>query len=241
MTVKKTSLKQLSYPKDNKLLEKALGYSFVNPLLLKQALTHRSYGVPNNEKFEFVGDSILNYVIARMLYEQFAELDEGDLSLLRAKLVNQLVLTEAAKGIQLGDYLWLGDGEIRNNGFDRSSILADALEALFAAICFDTNFIASEKIIRKLFDSRVSCVHLALQIKDAKTMLQETLQSFRLPLPKYTVTSQVFRANKQWFSVECEISQLLLCATGSGYSKRLAEQAAAEMVLVELKSNAICK
>lgn len=237
----KTAPTQSGYPLNGQLLEKTLGYSFTNPSLLKQALTHRSYGVPNNEKFEFVGDSILNYVIARMLCEQFAELAEGDLSLLRAKLVNQLVLAEVAKGIRLGDYLWLGEGEIKNNGFDRSSMLADALEALFAAICFDTDFIASEKIIRKLFDPRVSCMDLALQIKDAKTMLQETLQSFRLPLPKYTVTDQAYRANKQWFSVECEISQLSLCATGKGYSKQLAEQAAAKVVLAKLKSNPLCK
>jgi len=241
MIEKKTAPTQSSYPLNSQLLEKALGYSFVDSSLLKQALTHRSYGVPNNEKFEFVGDSILNYVIARMLWEQFAELTEGDLSLLRAKLVNQLVLAEVAKGIQLGDYLWLGEGEIKNKGFDRPSMLADALEALFAAICFDADFIASEKIIRQLFDLRLSGMDLALQIKDAKTMLQETLQSLHLSLPKYKVTDQVYRANKQWFSVECEISQLSLCATGKGHSKQLAEQAAAKVVLAKLKSNLLCK
>lgn len=241
MIEKKVAPAQSSYPLNSQLLEKALGYSFVDPSLLKQALTHRSYGVPNNEKFEFVGDSILNYVIARMLWEQFAELTEGDLSLLRAKLVNQFVLAEVAKGIQLGDYLWLGEGEIKNNGFDRPSMLADALEALFAAICFDADFIASEKIIRQLFDLRLNGMDLALQIKDAKTMLQETLQSLHLPLPKYKVTDQVYRANKQWFFVECEISQLSLCAKGKGHSKQLAEQAAAKVALAKLKSNLLCK
>lgn len=216
-------------------LEEILDYHFDDPSLLKQALTHSSYGAPNNERLEFVGDSILNYVIARILYEQFSSLTEGDLTLLRTKLVNQSTLSDIAKSIGLGNHLFLGEGEKKSGGADRSSILADGLEALFAAICFDGGFVESEVVIQNLFLDRVNQIEFPLQTKDAKTVLQETLQSQRLPLPNYTIVNQATKANGSWFDVTCTIDKLLLCAKGSGSSKKNAEQQAAAAMLAKFK------
>nr|WP_239690920.1 ribonuclease III [Chromobacterium sphagni] len=216
-------------------LVQALDYAFQKPELLRQALTHRSYSSSNNERFEFVGDSILNYTVARMLFDQFPQLTEGELSRLRANLVNQNTLAEIAHELQLGDYLYLGEGELKSGGFNRPSILADALEATFAAVSFDGDFSAAEQVVRRLYDQRVSTIDITRQAKDAKTRLQEALQARKLPLPKYRILSQSGEAHEQWFKVECDLGELALISTGDGGSRRAAEQQAAEAALILLE------
>ncbi|OWY40620.1 ribonuclease III [Xenophilus sp. AP218F] len=212
-------------------LTQALDYAFKQPELLRQALTHRSYGSCNNERFEFVGDSILNYTVARMLFDQFPQLSEGELSRLRANLVNQNTLAEIAQELKLGDYLYLGEGELKSGGFNRPSILADAVEATFAAVSFDADFAAAEQVVRRLYAQRVANIDITRQAKDAKTRLQEALQARKLPLPKYRILSQNGEAHEQWFKVECDLGELALISTGEGGSRRAAEQQAAEAAL----------
>nr|WP_206118951.1 ribonuclease III [Chromobacterium haemolyticum] len=213
----------------------ALDYAFQKPELLRQALTHRSYGAGNNERFEFVGDSILNYTVARMLFDQFPKLTEGELSRLRANLVNQNTLAEIAHELKLGDYLYLGEGELKSGGFNRPSILADALEATFAAVSFDSDFLRAEQVVRRLYDQRVSSIDTSLQAKDAKTRLQEALQARKLALPKYRILLQSGEAHEQWFRVECDLGELAIGSTGEGGSRRAAEQQAAEAALILLE------
>ncbi|MFA1670151.1 ribonuclease III [Chromobacterium piscinae] len=218
-------------------LSQALDYAFQKPELLRQALTHRSFNSTNNERFEFVGDSILNYTVARMLYDQFPQLTEGELSRLRANLVNQNTLAEIALELALGDYLYLGEGELKSGGFNRPSILADALEATFAAVSFDADFAAAEQVVRRLYSQRVANIDTTRQAKDAKTRLQEALQARKLALPKYRILSQSGEAHEQWFKVECDLGELALISTGDGGSRRAAEpeQQAAEAALVLLE------
>ncbi|NHR07088.1 ribonuclease III [Chromobacterium haemolyticum] len=224
-------------PTDNRFrrLCQALDYAFQKPELLRQALTHRSYGAGNNERFEFVGDSILNYTVARMLFDQFPKLTEGELSRLRANLVNQNTLAEIAHELKLGDYLYLGEGELKSGGFNRPSILADALEATFAAVSFDSDFLRAEQVVRRLYDQRVSSIDTSLQAKDAKTRLQEALQARKLALPKYRILLQSGEAHEQWFRVECDLGELAIGSTGEGGSRRAAEQQAAEAALILLE------
>ena len=216
-------------------LSQALDYAFQKPELLRQALTHRSYGASNNERFEFVGDSILNYTVARMLFDQFPKLTEGELSRLRANLVNQNTLAEIAHELKLGDYLYLGEGELKSGGFNRPSILADALEATFAAVSFDSDFLRAEQVVRRLYAERVSSIDTTRQAKDAKTRLQEALQARKLALPKYRILSQSGEAHEQWFRVECDLGELAIGSTGEGGGRRAAEQQAAEAALVLLE------
>ncbi|MDH0340012.1 ribonuclease III [Chromobacterium haemolyticum] len=213
----------------------ALDYAFQKPELLRQALTHRSYGAGNNERFEFVGDSILNYTVARMLFDQFPKLTEGELSRLRANLVNQNTLAEIAHELKLGDYLYLGEGELKSGGFNRPSILADALEATFAAVSFDSDFLRAEQVVRRLYAERVSSIDTTRQAKDAKTRLQEALQARKLALPKYRILLQSGEAHEQWFRVECDLGELAIGSTGEGGSRRAAEQQAAEAALILLE------
>lgn len=224
-------------PTDNRFrrLSQALDYAFQKPELLRQALTHRSYGAGNNERFEFVGDSILNYTVARMLFDQFPKLTEGELSRLRANLVNQNTLAEIAHELKLGDYLYLGEGELKSGGFNRPSILADALEATFAAVSFDSDFLRAEQVVRRLYAERVSSIDTSRQAKDAKTRLQEALQARKLALPKYRILSQSGEAHEQWFRVECDLGELAIGSTGEGGSRRAAEQQAADAALILLE------
>ncbi|MBV8048266.1 MAG: ribonuclease III [Paludibacterium sp.] len=215
-------------------LSEALAHAFKDPVLLRQALTHRSFGTPNNERFEFIGDSILNYTVARMLYDQFPTLTEGELSRLRANLVNQNTLAEIAHELQLGEYLFLGEGELKSGGFNRPSILADALEAIFAAVSFDVDFSCAEQVVRKLYDARVRAIDPTRHAKDAKTRLQEALQARKLPLPKYRILTQNGEAHEQWFCVACDLGDLVIETTGEGGSRRAAEQQAAEAALEQL-------
>nr|WP_328698601.1 ribonuclease III [Craterilacuibacter sinensis] len=217
-------------------LSEALGYRFTRPEWLRQALTHRSYGTPNNERLEFVGDSILNYTVARMLYDRFPQLTEGELSRLRANLVNQQTLSELAQLLKLGDELYLGEGELKSGGFNRPSILADALEATFAAVSFDADFAAAETVVRHLYRERVEAIDPTRHAKDAKTRLQEALQARKYPLPRYRILSQLGEAHEQHFKVACELGDLGIDTSGEGNSRRAAEQQAAEQALLQLEA-----
>lgn len=216
-------------------LSEALGHAFSRPELLRQALTHRSFGTPHNERFEFIGDSILNYTVARMLYDRFPQLTEGELSRLRANLVNQNTLAEIAHELKLGDYLYLGEGELKSGGFNRPSILADALEATFAAVSFDAGFAEAEAVVRGLYAARVQAIDPTKHAKDAKTRLQEWLQSQRLALPRYRIQAQSGEAHEQHFLVVCDLAEIGVETQGEGTSRRNAEQQAAERALQQLE------
>lgn len=208
-------------------LQRALGYSFSRPELFTQALTHRSHGTLHNERLEFLGDSILNCVIAAELYRRFAKLREGDLSRLRANLVRQETLHQMAAGLSLGDHLRLGEGELKSGGFARPSILADAMEALVGAVFLDGGFDAAQEMIRRLYRDTLDQVDPKNLGKDPKTLLQELLQSRRLGLPLYSVVSTQGAAHNQRFEVACVVPELDIRTIGFGASRRLAEQEAA--------------
>lgn len=212
-------------------LEDRLGYRFVERKLLEQAVTHRSYGAVHNERLEFLGDSILNCVIAQLLYAKYVRLDEGDLSRLRANLVKQASLADIAERIALSDFLKLGEGEMKSGGFRRPSILADALEATFGAVFIDAGFDAARGVIARLFEPVLKGVDPKTLGKDAKTLLQEYLQGKRIALPVYTVVETRGAAHAQEFEVECAIPKLALSLRGTGRSRRAAEQAAAKLAL----------
>jgi ribonuclease-3 len=205
--------------------------------LLQQALTHRSHGASHNERFEFLGDSILNCVVAAFLFERFPALREGELSRLRATLVRQETLFEVAQSLSLGDDLLLGEGELKSGGFRRPSILADALEALFGAIYLDAGFERTKAVIAQLFQPLLARIDPRQANKDPKTALQELLQGRRLPLPQYALQVTRGEAHAQEFEVECRIPDLEIRAFGSGASRRAAEQEAArracEMILAK--------
>ena len=211
-----------------------LGYVFLQPQLLQRALTHRSHSQAHYERLEFLGDSVLNCVIAKHLYDSFPELPEGDLSRLRSNLVNQQTLFILAQQLHLGELLLLGEGERKSAGFRRPSILADALEALFGAIFLDTGFAEAQKVVLRLYVPFIAQADVQTLGKDAKTLLQEYLQGKRLALPKYTVKATQGEAHAQLFQVECEISQLKLITRGEGVSRRAAEQCAAESAYREI-------
>ncbi|MCA1979788.1 MAG: ribonuclease III [Thiobacillus sp.] len=208
-------------------LQQALGHTFARPELLIQALTHRSYASTNNERLEFLGDSVLNCSVARALYDAFPDLPEGSLSRLRANLVRQETLAEIAAALNLGDVLRLGEGELKSGGFRRPSILADALESLFGAVFLDAGFDAAERVVRGLFDPRVAKIDPRASGKDPKTQLQEVLQSRRLPLPEYRLVDTRGEAHDQSFIVECVLARPALVTRGVGKSRRAAEQEAA--------------
>jgi ribonuclease-3 len=203
------------------------GYSFVNADLLRQALTHRSYGVPHNERLEFLGDGVLNCVVAAVLFERFPLLPEGELSRLRASLVNQQSLFEIAQQIDLGAQLLLGEGELKSGGAQRPSILADALEALIGATFLDGGFAAAHAMVGRLFQRQLTDADSQTVGKDPKTLLQEFLQGRRIALPQYSVISTAGEAHEQSFRVECAIPELKIRTQGEGNSRRGAEQIAA--------------
>ena len=213
-------------------LQERLGYSFKKPELLNQALTHRSHSKKNNERLEFLGDSILNFVVAEMLYERCSDLDEGDLSRVRANLVKQQALYEIAQTLSLSDYLRLGEGELKSGGFRRPSILADTLEAVTGAIFLDGGFEAAKACLRKLYSVILAQVDPMTLGKDDKTLLQECLQSYQLPLPTYNVIGTSGAAHNQQFEVECLIPNLKVGVKGEGASRRAAEQVAAKLALI---------
>jgi ribonuclease-3 len=215
-------------------LEARLGYKFAKPALASQALTHRSFGTPHNERLEFLGDALLNCAVATLLYDRFATLPEGDLSRARAALVNQSSLSEIATRLGLGDRLRLGEGELKSGGFRRPSILADALEALLGAVYLDGGFEAVRAAVETLFADRLDRPEGLPVAKDPKTALQELLQARRLALPRYAVKKTEGEAHDQTFTVECRVEELGIASEGRGASRRAAEQAAAEAMLPQL-------
>lgn len=210
-----------------------LNYRFRDPVLAQLALTHRSIGKPNNERLEFLGDALLGAIIAEMLYEAHPKASEGELSRLRAQLVNGQALALVARELELGDELKLGPGELKSGGFRRDSILADAFEALVAAVYLDAGFEACREVVRGLFGERIAA--LRRSSKDAKTRLQEWLQAGGWPLPQYELTASHGEDHAKTFDVSCAISEPLpVQAEARGVSRRAAEQDAAETVLNQL-------
>jgi len=208
-------------------LSRQLGYTFRRADLLRQALTHRSFGTPHNERLEFVGDAVLNCVVGVTLYERFTALPEGDLSRVRAGLVNRDTLARVARRLGLGPEILLGEGEQKSGGAERPSILADALEAVFGAVFLDGGFDAARGVINACYADVLRDADPAALGKDPKTLLQEWLQARRWPVPEYVVTATAGMAHAQQFTVECRIPALAIAATGEGPSRRAAEQAAA--------------
>ena len=212
-------------------LQDALGYECRNAALLEAALTHRSAGGVNNERLEFLGDAVLNCVVGALVFREFANATEGDLSRFRASLVNGEALAAIASEIALGEQLRLGSGELKSGGYRRKSILADTLEALFGAIYLDGGFAAAAQVIERVMLDRLDKLPSAAELKDPKTRLQELLQARGLPLPNYAVESVGGEAHNQMFHVSCSVDTLELKALASGPSRRRAEQAAALLLL----------
>lgn len=215
---------------------KQIAYVFTQPQLLQRALTHRSHNAAHNERLEFLGDSVVNCVVAKYLHETYPDLPEGDLSRLRSNLVNQQTLYMLAQQLHLGELLLLGEGERKSAGSQRPSILADALEALVGALLLDGGFDAAEKVVLNLYIPFIRQADVLTLGKDAKTLLQEYLQSRKLALPRYTVIATQGEAHAQLFQVECAIAQLKLATRGEGSSRRIAEQMAADAAYQKLIS-----
>jgi len=213
------------------VLLKKLDYSFNDISLLDEALTHRSYAAKNNERLEFLGDGILNFVIADELFKRYSDVQEGDLSRLRANLVNKESLAEIANELHLGEVIQLGSGELKSGGFRRPSILADAVESILGAVYCDSGFEDCRRLIVRLYADKLSSPTDLQSLKDPKTRLQELLQSRKYPLPEYKVTSIGGRAHAQVFHVLCRIEKLGIEVEGEGRSRRKAEQVAAEKTI----------
>lgn len=215
-------------------LQRKLGYTFIKNELLQQALTHRSASSKHNERLEFLGDSILSFIIANVLYQKFPHVDEGDMSRMRATLVRGNTLAEIAREFEIGECLRLGPGELKSGGFRRESILADTVEALIGAIFLDSNISTIETLIQNWYQSRLDEISPGDKQKDPKTRLQEYLQGRHLPLPSYLVIQVKGEAHNQEFTIHCQVSGLSEQITGVGASRRKAEQAAAEQALTKL-------
>lgn len=218
-------------------LEKALGYSFTDARLLDLALTHRSAAGQSNERLEFLGDSILNHIIAQDLYHRFPKTDEGRLSRMRAKMVKGETLADIAIELQLGDYVRLGAGERKSGGHRRRSILADTVEALIGAVLLDSDVAQCRDVVLALYSTRLDAIDLHAARKDAKTRLQEHVQSRNDPLPVYRLVKEEGEEHARHFQVECSLQKPSLAATGEGSSRRKAEQQAAGALLLELGVN----
>lgn len=214
-----------------------ISYFFSQPELLREALTHRSHSLPHNERLEFLGDSVLNCAVATLLFRHFPDLTEGKLSRFRANLVNQQTLADIAQTLELGKLVRFGEGEIKSGGNRRPSILADALEAVLGAIYLDGGFGAVEKVIATLYTPLLNELDVRTLGKDPKSLLQEYLQSRRLPLPHYSVVGTMGEPHQQQFEVECVISKLDIRTLGEGTSRRAAEQEAARQAYQQLHPN----
>ena len=211
-----------------------LNYTFAQPALLERALTHRSRGGENYERLEFLGDSVLSFVVSGELYRQFPDLTEGELTRLRASLVKKETLAFVARDIGLGDSLVLGGGELKSGGFDRDSILADSLEALVGAVYIDSGVDKVRELVLRLLAPHFARLDARAIPKDPKTRLQEYLQKQSLPLPIYTVLQIAGDPHNQVFVVECQVPELSLTTRGEGSTRRAAEQQAAHQALERL-------
>ncbi len=221
------------------VLAKKLSLQFDDPELFVRALTHRSMGANNNERLEFLGDSVLGFVIAEKLYEMFPKATEGELSRLRASLVNQSSLADLARELKIGDFLILGSGELRSGGYRRDSILSDALEAIMGALLKDRGVHDCRKWILQLFEQKLSILDLKKSQKDPKTQLQELLQARKKELPFYELEEMTGAAHSQTFKVKCSTILLDQCSYGIGVSRKRAEQEAAEKMLKILNDQLI--
>ncbi|MBS0506751.1 MAG: ribonuclease III [Proteobacteria bacterium] len=217
-------------------LQQRLQHRFSDPALLQRAITHRSYCSEHNERLEFLGDSVLSLAVSSLLFKRMQGLPEGELSRVRALLVRQDSLHRIALRLQLPQVLRLGEGEAKSGGKQRPSILADALEAIIGAVYLDAGYAPAEGLVHRLFEGVDLSPRLQEAAKDAKTALQEWLQGRKMNLPQYRVTDTTGAAHSQVFHVECEVAQLQLRASGSGVSRRAAEQAAASAMLAQLKA-----
>ena len=202
-------------------------YSFKDPELLELALSHRSVGRLNNERLEFLGDSILNFVVSARLFDLNPESSEGDLTRLRARVVRGDTLAKLAAGLKLGDYIKLGEGELKSGGFKRNSILANTLEALFGAVYLDGGFEACSGVVRQVCDSYIAQLPDAESLKDPKTRLQEWLQGHGYALPEYTMRSEEGPPHRKVFPMQCDSEAVVFKVTGRSSSRRKAEQLAA--------------
>lgn len=218
-----------------KELFKILGYCFHNGDLLERALRHRSVGKNSNERLEFLGDAVLNFVIAAELFHRYPYMKEGDLSRLRANLVNGDVLADLARELHIGNYLQFGAGELRSGGAKRKSILADAMEAVIGAVYLDGGFATAQHYILSWFAERLSAA-AGIVKKDPKTLLQELLQTQKLPLPIYTVVTTTGASHAQVFTIKCEVVNITVATIGKGSNKRCAERDAAEKMLTEINA-----
>jgi ribonuclease-3 len=211
------------------------GYQFKQTNLLEQALTHRSYSrQTNNERLEFLGDSILNLIISNHIYERFSAADEGDLSRIRASLVKEETLAQVARQIDLGNYIHLGGGELKSGGFRRASILSDALEALIGAIYLDSDYAQTEAAVLHLYQEQLQNVDAGANLRDPKTRLQEHLQANKNSLPSYQVEQITGKSHDQVFTVSCKLTDLDMQSNGKGSSRKKAEQQAAQKILDKL-------
>jgi ribonuclease III len=215
-------------------IQALIAYTFIKPDLLQQALTHRSFSGKNNERLEFLGDGVLNFIIAHQLYNRFKKLAEGDLSRLRAQLVKEASLADIAFSLNLGDILKLGEGELKSAGWRRPSILADALEAIIGAVYLDGGFEAAEALVLKLYEEKLNTIDPKVIDKDPKSQLQEYLQGRKLELPDYNVILIEGEAHAQTFKVECIIKKLNITTQGEGTSRRIAEQQAAQLAMEKI-------
>ncbi len=211
------------------------GYQFRQQDLLQQALTHRSFSRSNNnERLEFLGDSVLNLIISNHIYQRFGDADEGNLSRIRASLVKEATLAEVARSIKLGDHVNLGGGELKSGGYRRESILSDALEAIIGAIYLDSDYPRTETAVLRLFQQQIDRIDTTASLKDPKTRLQEYLQARQQGLPEYRVEKTSGRSHAQLFTVSCAIGENGLETRGSGTSRKKAEQHAAQKMLEKL-------
>ena len=214
----------------------AIDHRFANPGLLRQALTHRSYGLPSNERLEFIGDAVLGLVIARILYDRFPAAPEGKLTRMRAHLVNEDALANVARRIGLPATLHVGEGESKAGVPDRASILADAMEAVFGAVFLDAGLDAVTRVIVDCYGELLRDADPATLGKDPKTQLQEILQAQRLPVPEYALVATSGKSPNEVFRVECRIAALSIVASGSARSRRAAEQDAAAAALAVMSA-----
>jgi len=212
-------------------LDKTLHYRFHDSSLLTQALTHRSANSNNNERLEFLGDAVLDFVISDEVFKRRPDADEGDLSKLRASLVKDTSLAKLAADLGIGEHLVLGSGERKTGGHRRESILADALEAIFGAVFLDSGFAAATEIIARVYAQRLDELPDAEDLRDAKTRLQEWLQARKLALPDYELVGVTGKAHQQRFSVSCTVGELSQTTEGESTTRRKAEQKAARRML----------